>query len=150
MSTARSLITLLLLGIALIVLIFLFGRKAEAPIVPDDVVATSTASSSLPAAVNGIPITDTYANGTHSYAFDLYLPSTCHRLSEPEVMVGKSLPERITITYTILPPEAGAVCAQVITRVPVTVPARAAENAILTSLFLGTTPLSFTIVSENN
>jgi hypothetical protein len=148
MSVSRSIIALLALLLALGLVLMVSRKKAEAPVI-DETLATTTLALPREPDAEGISVADTYGNGVHLYSFDLYLPTPCHHLSDPDVIVRESYPEQIAISYTVLPPDPDVLCAQVITRTPVTAKATASEGAVLTSIVLGSTPIAFVLNRTN-
>ncbi|MBP9771630.1 MAG: hypothetical protein KBD16_01765 [Candidatus Pacebacteria bacterium] len=147
MNTLRPILTVVVLLVILFLMIALSGHRVDTPSTSPDT-ATTTNTTPEPTGV-GITVLDSFAEGVHTYAFDLFLPTPCHSLSKPDVLVRESYPEQIGISYSVIAPPAGTMCTQVISRVPVSVDATASEGARLTSITLNGTPISFTVESAN-
>lgn len=147
MNHFRPFLTIGLLLVVLGLVLALSGRRVEAPAV-EAPASTSTSETPEPSA-SGILVTDSFANGTHTYTFDLYLPTPCHSLSKPDVLIRESYPEQIVIAYTVVPPADGVMCVQVISRVTVSVDAVASAQAVLSSITLNSASIAFTVAAAS-
>ncbi len=154
MSTIRTLLVTLVLIVILFLIITLTGKSVEAPTLSDlttasssDVVASSTQPATPPEETKPttMVVTDVYKNGVHKYSFDAFLPTPCHKLSPGDATIRESFPEQVGLSFAIIPPPAGTICAQSISHVLVSINVPASENAVLSSIRIGDLSLDFTL-----
>jgi hypothetical protein len=154
MRYLRPILIVIVLLIILFLVVSVSGDYVEAPTLLDrnttTTFPTATTSSghtlgrnSIQYADGDVVVTDEFALGIHTYSFYFYLPTPCHQLTEPDVLIRESYPEQIVIAYTLVPPASDMLCAQVIVRTPVVVRAKASEGAVLASITLDGVPLAF-------
>lgn len=85
---------------------------------------------------NTIYVVHTYEDGLHRLEGELTVPTPCHEV-DIETRIAESYPEQVMIDFTIVPPEEGRVCTQVLTDKRFTVEYRASEDAIINAALNG-------------
>jgi hypothetical protein len=138
MNYLRSTLIVTALVIVLFLVISISGNYVEAPTLPDQ-----NATSSVPDQ-DDVPVIP--GNKTVVYSFEATLPTPCHRLSEPDVLIRESYPEQVAVEYDVLPPKADVMCAQVVTTTQITDSVQMPASAIFSSVSVDGTSVAFTIL----
>lgn len=83
--------------------------------------------------INGVHV---YSDGSHTVIGEVMLPTPCHLL-DANAIVAESMPEQVTIALSTIEPDAGTMCAQVMTAQRFRVDFDASEQAVLRATFDG-------------
>ncbi len=131
MKYLRPILIIFVLLIVLFLVVSVAGKYVEAPTLPNQ-----TGTSTEPDVTSG--------NRSLTYSFEVTLPTPCHQLSEPDILIRESYPEQIAVQYQIVPPAAGVMCAQVITTKQVSNTIQIPTSAIFTSISVDGKSVPFT------
>jgi hypothetical protein len=74
----------------------------------------------------------TFKDGIHTYTGQIELPTPCHSLERDISIAGFAEEEVVKVNFSIIPPEEGILCAQVIAVRDFEVSFQASENAEIT------------------
>ncbi len=140
MKYVRSLVIVLVLVVILLLILAVSGKYAEAPTVDTQ---PATGGNAMPVPDDTSPPSTA---DTITYSFEYDLPTPCHSLPDPDVIIRESYPVQIGVAYTVTEPAPGTMCTQVIKHITVTETIQVPEKAILTSVTVNGKLVVFSVI----